>query len=207
MTYTDNWSKLTFAESAEIEEDLRFTLEDGDPVKMVKIMIDSVDQKPAPKVTMLGATLKRKAPRRLRQDSSRRTIVKEPIAISQLLRAPRYADSYLSPAQLGRGTSNSARTSSTPCRCHAEKSILHGVCSGAALLSMFIAVLARPKGFEPPTPRFVVWCPIQLRYRRAAIASTRGRLTSWESHRCKSDGNRFRFAWGESLFGGCSTAP
>ena len=26
--------------------------------------------------------------------------------------------------------------------------------------------MARPKGFEPPTPRFVVWCSIQLSYGR-----------------------------------------
>jgi hypothetical protein len=26
--------------------------------------------------------------------------------------------------------------------------------------------LARPDGFEPPTPRFVVWCSIQLSYGR-----------------------------------------
>jgi hypothetical protein len=30
--------------------------------------------------------------------------------------------------------------------------------------------LARPKGFEPLTPRFVVWCSIQLSY---------GRLSRW----------------------------
>ena len=27
--------------------------------------------------------------------------------------------------------------------------------------------MARPKGFEPLTPRFVVWCSIQLSYGRA----------------------------------------
>ena len=26
--------------------------------------------------------------------------------------------------------------------------------------------LARPEGFEPPTPKFVVWCSIQLSYGR-----------------------------------------
>jgi hypothetical protein len=26
--------------------------------------------------------------------------------------------------------------------------------------------LARPEGFEPPTPRFVVWCSVQLSYGR-----------------------------------------
>ena len=29
--------------------------------------------------------------------------------------------------------------------------------------------MARPKGFEPLTPRFVVWCSIQLSYGRAAL--------------------------------------
>jgi hypothetical protein len=28
--------------------------------------------------------------------------------------------------------------------------------------------LARPKGFEPLTPRFVVWCFIQLSYGRGS---------------------------------------
>ena len=27
--------------------------------------------------------------------------------------------------------------------------------------------LARPEGFEPPTPRSVVWCSVQLSYGRA----------------------------------------
>jgi hypothetical protein len=27
-------------------------------------------------------------------------------------------------------------------------------------------LLARPEGFEPPTPRFVVWCSVQLSYGR-----------------------------------------
>jgi hypothetical protein len=31
---------------------------------------------------------------------------------------------------------------------------------------MITAWLARPEGFEPPTPRFVVWCSIQLSYGR-----------------------------------------
>jgi hypothetical protein len=32
-------------------------------------------------------------------------------------------------------------------------------------------VLARPKGFEPLTPRFVVWCSIQLSYGRVSRAA------------------------------------
>ena len=27
--------------------------------------------------------------------------------------------------------------------------------------------MARPEGFEPPAPKFVVWCSIQLSYGRA----------------------------------------
>ncbi len=30
----------------------------------------------------------------------------------------------------------------------------------------FFKEMARPKGFEPLTPRFVVWCSIQLSYGR-----------------------------------------
>jgi hypothetical protein len=43
-------------------------------------------------------------------------------------------------------------------------------------------LLARPEGFEPPTPRFVVWCSIQLSYgrllrnAREMVPSDRGRL-------------------------------
>ena len=34
--------------------------------------------------------------------------------------------------------------------------------------------MARPKGFEPLTPRFVVWCSIQLSYGRAGRGHPRG---------------------------------
>jgi hypothetical protein len=34
------------------------------------------------------------------------------------------------------------------------------------LLAKLLISLARPEGFEPPTPRFVVWCSIQLSYGR-----------------------------------------
>ena len=30
----------------------------------------------------------------------------------------------------------------------------------------FCLKLARPEGFEPPTPKFVAWCSIQLSYGR-----------------------------------------
>ncbi|MDB5359425.1 MAG: hypothetical protein JWO51_722, partial [Rhodospirillales bacterium] len=32
--------------------------------------------------------------------------------------------------------------------------------------------MVRPKGFEPLTPRFVVWCSIQLSYGRAIDGET-----------------------------------
>ncbi len=34
--------------------------------------------------------------------------------------------------------------------------------------------MARPKGFEPLTPRFVVWCSIQLSYGRACSSEQEG---------------------------------
>ena len=38
-----------------------------------------------------------------------------------------------------------------------------------------IAILARPERLELPTPRFVVWCSIQLSYGRAVPPSKRAR--------------------------------
>src|SRR5690349_15524752 len=35
--------------------------------------------------------------------------------------------------------------------------------------------MARPEGFEPPAPRFVVWCSIQLSYGRAGSGDIGGR--------------------------------
>src|SRR5690606_28020795 len=44
-------------------------------------------------------------------------------------------------------------------------------------------VLARPEGFEPPTPKFVAWCSIQLSYgRRSGIMQVRS--THRQSNRC-----------------------
>jgi hypothetical protein len=34
--------------------------------------------------------------------------------------------------------------------------------------------MARPKGFEPLTPRFVVWCSIQLSYGRLRGSCAKG---------------------------------
>ena len=33
------------------------------------------------------------------------------------------------------------------------------------------ALAARPEGFEPPTPRFEVWCSIQLSYERRGLSN------------------------------------
>jgi hypothetical protein len=38
--------------------------------------------------------------------------------------------------------------------------------AGGNRRSRFCSEMARPKGFEPLTPRFVVWCSIQLSYGR-----------------------------------------
>ena len=38
--------------------------------------------------------------------------------------------------------------------------------------------MARPKGFEPLTPRFVVWCSIQLSYGRVGLAGRNARRTA-----------------------------
>src|SRR5258708_5059172 len=46
--------------------------------------------------------------------------------------------------------------------------------------AQFCTEVARPEGFEPPTPRFVVWCSIQLSYgrrperRRMRLGNPRG---------------------------------
>ena len=37
--------------------------------------------------------------------------------------------------------------------------------------AQFCTGMARPEGFEPPTPRFVVWCSIQLSYGRVALGA------------------------------------
>src|SRR5689334_984063 len=44
--------------------------------------------------------------------------------------------------------------------------------------ALFHYVLARSEGFEPPTPRFEVWCSIQLSYERRAFYYRSRRLIS-----------------------------
>jgi hypothetical protein len=38
--------------------------------------------------------------------------------------------------------------------------------NGGFLRAQFCTEVARSEGFEPPTPRFEVWCSIQLSYER-----------------------------------------
>ena len=42
-----------------------------------------------------------------------------------------------------------------------------------------LKLLARPEGFEPPTPRFVVWCSVQLSYGR--VVKFRFKFQLWNS--------------------------
>ena len=37
----------------------------------------------------------------------------------------------------------------------------------------FSQQLARSEGFEPPTPKFEVWCSIQLSYERGGVHNSR----------------------------------
>jgi hypothetical protein len=41
--------------------------------------------------------------------------------------------------------------------------------------------LARPEGFEPPTPRSVVWCSVQLSYGRRSVDICRAKLLGFTS--------------------------
>jgi hypothetical protein len=41
-----------------------------------------------------------------------------------------------------------------------------------------LILLARSEGFEPPTPRFEVWCSIQLSYERRRLLYRTGDLNS-----------------------------
>ena len=46
--------------------------------------------------------------------------------------------------------------------------------TGCNPLTLLTFVVARPEGFEPPTPKFVAWCSIQLSYgRRSGIMQNR----------------------------------
>jgi hypothetical protein len=47
--------------------------------------------------------------------------------------------------------------------------ILHGIVSDVQIVLILLGLLARPERFERPTPRFVVWCSIQLSYGRFAV--------------------------------------
>jgi hypothetical protein len=55
-------------------------------------------------------------------------------------------------------------------RDHRRDQLVAGTGGCMRLMIDFKEKMARPKGFEPLTPRFVVWCSIQLSY---------GRVTLW----------------------------
>ena len=52
-----------------------------------------------------------------------------------------------------------------------EQCIIAGTATTPTASSHFCSGVARPEGFEPPTPRFVVWCSIQLSYGRMPMAA------------------------------------
>ena len=61
--------------------------------------------------------------------------------------------------------------------------------------------MARRGGFEPPTPRFVVWCSIQLSYRRLCLRRCRGMI--WPVG-CAAVAIRDAFILGKRAFDGYS---
>jgi hypothetical protein len=52
-----------------------------------------------------------------------------------------------------------------------------------ARLLLKAASLARPEGFEPPTPRSVVWCSVQLSYGRRYVEIFRAKLIGFRDFR------------------------
>ena len=70
--------------------------------------------------------------------------------------------------------------------------------------------MARSEGFEPPTPRFVVWCSIQLSYERARARrpapatrrtlskSPRGRKGAAGAARGSASGDQLRSSFAKS---------
>ena len=71
-----------------------------------------------------------------------------------------------------------ARVTDRENRTNGSKAVLaRSVAKGVAktTLPFFCSEMARSKGFEPLTPRFVVWCSIQLSYERAARSERRNR--------------------------------
>ncbi|MEA3047651.1 MAG: hypothetical protein QOJ53_1983 [Sphingomonadales bacterium] len=63
--------------------------------------------------------------------------------------------------------------------------------NAATALSIRPEKVARPEGFEPPAPRFVVWCSIQLSYGRAGGVDI-GARPEWRNPRGRRRGRCLR---------------
>ncbi len=66
------------------------------------------------------------------------------------------------------GLRNDPREASLRAGANARRPRRAGKSAGHKKTGQWPVVLARPEGFEPPTPKFVAWCSIQLSYGRVA---------------------------------------
>src|ERR1700730_6125583 len=66
--------------------------------------------------------------------------------------------------------------------------------AGAICLIGLAEILARPERFELPTPRFVVWCSIQLSYGRVGALRVLGKKSQAAEGQDRPDSYRLRKA-------------
>jgi hypothetical protein len=66
----------------------------------------------------------------------------------------------------------------------AAHTVIHG---RSDLWTTSAKCLARPEGLEPPTPRFVVWCSIQLSYGRKQAAGCSGTSAAYQPPKATHD--------------------